>query len=232
MSSIPANAVIDSASITLNVTDASTAAVYTMYDVTKPWVDGTQNGVQDTAGANWTNYNQTGPFPWGTAGASKIDTGSIDRNTVNLWSTTAGSFTPTGSRTVSLTAGGLTVLSRWLAGGVNNGVIIQLYSGTSSDTLAFDSKEGTTPPALNVTYCLPTSTTTYTLTANNDGNGSVTLAPTGGTYTSGTTVTLTPVPNTVTSSMAGLAPTLVTSSTPAVSTRSSWTRTRLSRRTS
>ena len=96
---------------------------------------------------------------------------------------------------MTLTAGGLTVLSRWLAGGVNNGVVIQLYSGTSSDTLAFDSKEGTTPPVLNVTYCLPTSTTTYTLTANNDGNGSVTLAPTGGTYTSGTTVTLTPVPN-------------------------------------
>ena len=27
---------------------------------------------------------------------------------------------------------------------------------------------------------------TYTLTANGDGNGSVTLSPTGGTYTSGT----------------------------------------------
>jgi hypothetical protein len=37
--------------------------------------------------------------------------------------------------------------------------------------------------------------TTYTLTAGNDGHGSVTLSPPGGTYASGTTVTLTPVPN-------------------------------------
>ena len=36
---------------------------------------------------------------------------------------------------------------------------------------------------------------TYTLTANNDGHGTVTLNPAGGTYASGTTVTLTPVPN-------------------------------------
>ncbi len=36
---------------------------------------------------------------------------------------------------------------------------------------------------------------TYTLTAGNDGHGTVTLDPTGGTYASGTTVTLTPVPN-------------------------------------
>jgi hypothetical protein len=36
---------------------------------------------------------------------------------------------------------------------------------------------------------------TYTLTAGNDGNGTVTLDPSGGSYASGTTVTLTPVPN-------------------------------------
>jgi uncharacterized repeat protein (TIGR01451 family) len=36
---------------------------------------------------------------------------------------------------------------------------------------------------------------TYTMTAGNDAHGTVTLNPTGGTYTSGTTVTLTPVPN-------------------------------------
>jgi prophage antirepressor-like protein len=37
--------------------------------------------------------------------------------------------------------------------------------------------------------------TTYTLTASSSGHGSVTLNPPGGTYASGTTVTLTPVPN-------------------------------------
>ena len=45
------------------------------------------------------------------------------------------------------------------------------------------------------TFKADTGTPTYTLTAGNDGNGAVTLNPTGGTYDSGTTVTLTPVPN-------------------------------------
>ena len=36
----------------------------------------------------------------------------------------------------------------------------------------------------------------YTLTAGNDGHGSVTLSPAGGSYNNGTTVTLTPVPDT------------------------------------
>ncbi len=36
---------------------------------------------------------------------------------------------------------------------------------------------------------------TYTLTAGNDGHGTVSLNPTGGTYATGTTVTLTPLPN-------------------------------------
>ena len=77
-----------------------------MYDVTKPWVEGAQNGAAEAAGASWTNYNTTGPFPWGTGGASQTGSGSIDRGTVNLWSVTSGSFTPTGSKTVTLNAGG------------------------------------------------------------------------------------------------------------------------------
>ncbi len=51
---------------------------------------------------------------------------------------------------------------------------------------------GTNPPSLMVCYNPPVY---YTLTAGNDGHGSVTLSPTGGTYTSGTVVTLTPAPN-------------------------------------
>ena len=144
-----------------------------MYDVTKPWVEGTQNGAADTAGASWTNYNTTGPFPWGTAGASTTGTGSIDRDTLNLWSTTASSFTPTGSKTVSLNADGLTVVRRWLAGGANNGVLIQLTTSGASDTLAFDSREGTTPPVLSVTYCLGTPPS-FTVTFDpNGGTGSM-----------------------------------------------------------
>jgi len=45
------------------------------------------------------------------------------------------------------------------------------------------------------TFKYGTGPTTYALTVNDDGHGTVTLSPSGGTYTSGTTVTLTPVPN-------------------------------------
>ncbi len=135
LSSIPVNAIVDSASVKLNVTTTSTTGAFPMYDVAKPWVEGTANGAADTGGgASWTNYNTTGPFPWGTAGGSNTATGSIDRDTLNLWNAASSSFTPTGSRTVTLTADGLTVLKRWLAGGVNDGVIIQ---NTSSGSIRY-----------------------------------------------------------------------------------------------
>jgi hypothetical protein len=186
LSSVPANASVTSASIALNVTDSSTIA-YPLYDVAKQWVEGTGAA---GSGATWATYD--GSIAWGTAGASTT-TGNIDRGTLNLWSSTTTSFSATGVSTVSLTADGLAVVRRWVAGGSNNGVMIQQYSG-SSNTLYFNSAEGTTPPKLNLNYCTG-APPTYNLTADNDGNGTVTLNPIGGVYASGTTVTLTPVPS-------------------------------------
>jgi uncharacterized repeat protein (TIGR02543 family) len=45
------------------------------------------------------------------------------------------------------------------------------------------------------TFKAGTSAPTYTLTAGNDSHGTVSLSPAGGSYTEGTNVTLTPVPN-------------------------------------
>ena len=184
LSSIPANASVISASIALNVTDSSTIA-YPLYDMAKPWVEGTGAAA---SGATWVTYD--GNIAWGTAGASTT-TGNIDRGTLNLWSSSTTSFSTAGVRTVSLTADGLAVVRRWVAGGSNNGVMIQQYSG-SSNTLYFNSAEGATPPKLNLNYCTG-APPTYNLTADDDGNGTVTLNPIGGVYASGTTVTLTPV---------------------------------------
>jgi hypothetical protein len=63
--------------------------------------------------------------------------------------------------------------------------------GTFSGNIAHTSEGATTQNVAvsgSVLY-------TYTLIVGNDGNGSVTLDPAGGTYTNGTVVTLTPVPN-------------------------------------
>ena len=165
VSSIPSNASISSASIILNVSDASTFA-YPLYDLAKPFAEGS---------ATWTNY--VGTNAWGTAGAQLI-TGAIDRGTTNLWNSTTSSFngTPPPSFTATvplLDPAGLNVVRRWLTGGTNNGVIIQDYTASSTDSLAFDSREGTTPPVLKIHYCLGTPPT-FTVTFDpNGGTGSM-----------------------------------------------------------
>ena len=172
VSSIPSNASIATASITFNVTDAS-AIAFSLYDVGKPWLEG--NGTSGS-GATWASYN--GTTAWQTAGVGATS-GALDRGDKNLWSTTTSSFTPIGARTVSLNADGLNAVKRWVAGGSNNGVTMQLYSG-SSDVLSFDSAESISntptpgiPPTLNINYCLGTPPT-YTVTFDaNGGTGSM-----------------------------------------------------------
>ncbi len=166
LGSIPSNAVVTSASIVLNVTDTSTVA-YPLYDVAKPWVEGDGSS---GSGATWATYD--GSTAWGTAGASTT-TGNIDRGTLNLWTST-GSFGSAGLSTVPLTAAGLNVVKRWVAGGSNNGVMVQQYSGTTN-TLYFDAREGTTAPALSINYCLGTLPS-FTVTFDANG-GTGTMSP-------------------------------------------------------
>ena len=62
---------------------------------------------------------------------------------------------------MTLNPTGLTVVQRWAAGGLNNGVIIQDYTSGSSDNLIFDSSESITEanrPKLNYTHCVPNNT--------------------------------------------------------------------------
>ena len=172
LNSIPANAFINTASIQLQVTDASTIA-YPLYDLTRAWVEG--NGTAGS-GATWATYDGTNA--WGAAGASQT-TGSVDRGITNLWNSTASSFSPVGSKTVTLNTDGLAIVRQWLTGGANNGVIIQQYSSTDN-TLYFDSAEGATPPRLNINYCLPNNTAPAqpTLASPADGATDVSTSPT------------------------------------------------------
>jgi hypothetical protein len=154
--SIPSNATVITASMAISVSDTSTVG-YPMYDVAKPWVEG--NGTSGS-GATWATYD--GSVGWGTAGVNAT-TGNIDRGTLNLWSATSSSFSSLGLSKVPVTGPGLAVVKRWVTGGSNNGVVILQYSGTSN-TLYFDSREGVTPPALVISYCLgapPAFTVTF-----------------------------------------------------------------------
>ena len=108
------------------------------------------------------------------------------------------SFSSTGSKTVAFNSNGIAVVQGWIAGTTANyGLTMQSYSTTSgSDDLQISSSENTpnAGPTLNITIPFRPAPP-ITLTVSNDGNGSVNISPTGGTYTEGTVVTLTPVAN-------------------------------------
>ena len=150
ISSIPAGSTIQSASISVNVTNATVAPGYDLFEMAQAWVEGTQNGAAGT-GATWNTYDGTNAWPGG-AGAGGAGTGS--RNTTVL-----GSAVPTalGSYNFSLNASGLTVLQSWVNTPANNKGFM-MWAGTTTDGLGVDSKEATTVenrPKLTITYCQP-----------------------------------------------------------------------------
>lgn len=191
LSSIPANAVISAASLKLYVSTAG-SATFNLYNMRRAWVEGTGTGSATGDGATWQTYDGTNA--WGKNGAANT---TSDRYDTNLWGAESSSFSTTGSKTVPLNTAGLDVVKGWVNGSIPNyGLTIQNYTTGSTD-VQFSTRNNATEanrPALVLSYCLE-SGTTYTLTATNDGNGTVTLNPAGGTYADGTVVTLTPVPN-------------------------------------
>jgi hypothetical protein len=151
LSSIPTNATVSSASLSLYVEDAS-SLVFNLYNMRRAWVEGTGNRTASTTSANWNTYD--GAASWGTVGAANT---SSDRYDTNLWGAGTSSFSSTGSKTVALNADGVAVVQGWLSGPASNyGLIMQNYSGSTSNAVFFSSSEATTPanrPKLNITYC-------------------------------------------------------------------------------
>jgi cysteine-rich repeat protein len=163
LSSIPSDATVSSASLSLYVEDASPLA-FNLYNMRRAWVEGTGNRAASTTSANWNTYD--GSNSWGTVGAA--NTGS-DRYDTNLWGATTSSFSSTGSKTEALNANGVGVVQGWINGSANNGLIIQNYSGSTNNAAFFTSREGSTTanrPTLNISYCgsgvTPTPTATPT----------------------------------------------------------------------
>ena len=162
---IPADATVSAASLSFYVTDGSNYA-YSLYNMRRAWVEGTNNGAPGT-GASW-NYYGAGTGSWGTTGAQNT---ASDRYDMNLWDATASNFNTTGSVTFDLNTSGLAVVQGWIAGSDNYGLTIQNYSGTTTDVWEAASSEATTEanrPKLNISYCAsasPTISINGTLTA-------------------------------------------------------------------
>ena len=78
----------------------------------------------------------------------------------------------------------------------SSGYAFSSFSGPNADNVVYSGGVYTIVMNSNKVMTANFSAITYTLTASNDGHGAVNLNPTGGTYSAGLTVTLTPVANT------------------------------------
>ncbi|KYF52723.1 hypothetical protein BE04_07245 [Sorangium cellulosum] len=132
LSGIPAGSTVQSASITLQVTDGS-SNTYNVYEVKRSWSE---------SQVTWNNATST--TAWATAGAM----GSTDRG--NLVGSVTGSA---GSRTITLNAAGVALVQAWVDGTSNNGVVIASSSNTNGIDFA-SSEHGTVSyrPKLTITY--------------------------------------------------------------------------------
>jgi len=137
LSGIPAGSVVQSASITLRISNA-TANTYEIYEMVRPWSE---------SQASWQNA-ATGTA-WATAGAIAAS----DRGAV------IGTITgATGSKTVTLNGAGVSLVQSWVDGGTNAG--IGIASASNTDGLDVRSSEYSTAsyrPKLTITYAPPDS---------------------------------------------------------------------------
>jgi hypothetical protein len=129
--SIPTDAVVQSATITFNVTNLSNQT-YSIYGLLRDWVEGQVTWNQASTGGNWTT-------PGG------------DRDSTVLGTITAPA---TGLRTITLNAAGIALVQSWISSpATNRGITILNYAAT--DGLDVDSSEATTAtnrPKLTITY--------------------------------------------------------------------------------
>ncbi len=138
LNTVPSGAVIQSASINVNVLNPSTNS-YPLYQLLSDWLETEVSWDQVQAGQ-----------AWAVAGAQ----GTGDRGTTVLGSLTAGGV---GSQSIDLNTDALNVIQNWIDGNASNyGFIIA--SSTSTDGADLSSRNSATAslrPRLNLTYTVP-----------------------------------------------------------------------------
>jgi Bacterial Ig-like domain len=128
LSQIPSGATVSSATVTLNLTNASLQS-YGAYELKRVWNEGQLSWNQAATGT-----------PWATAGAK----GTTDRGSQ------IASVTPTNIAPYTFTIPA-SVVQGWVsAPSSNNGIL--LANTTNSDGFVFQTKEGANPPKLTINY--------------------------------------------------------------------------------
>jgi hypothetical protein len=154
LSSIPAGATVNSATVTLNISnhanDSGTPQTYGAYELKKAWNENQITWNQPASGTSWE-----------TAGA----TGTTDRGAkiANVTPIALGSYTFTIPSSV---------VQGWLsAPSSNNGIV--LADTINDDGFIFSSKEGTSAPKLAVTYTAASDTTPPETSIDSGPSGTV-----------------------------------------------------------
>ncbi len=139
VAAIPSGSAVESASITLQVTNRTDDA-YEVYGLKRPWVESEATWTQPSAGETWESP--------GVQGVG-------DRDATALASFTAPS---TGEITVPLNAAGVALVQAWVDNpSTNHGLIFMDYDGASNG-VEFRSREAalaTDRPKLTITYSPP-----------------------------------------------------------------------------
>ncbi len=138
ISSIPAGSEIQSASIRINVENATAAPGFDLYAMEQAWTEG---------GATWETYDGSTVWPGGSGGAGTGSRGS----------TALGNVAPTSTDFYDLTlnSAGVSVLQDWLDNPANNRGLM-VWAGSTTDGLDFSAKENgitASRPRLRVEYC-------------------------------------------------------------------------------
>ena len=169
LSFIPVGATITGATLYLEATANTGVDQIDAFRLTESWVEGAGTGTPDDA--NWD-----------------------ERDGINSWSSSGGSYDNTAVAT--LNAGGAagqhnwdvtTLVQDWYNGVLSNFGFLLGSPDAGGDTVTYDSREGTTPPQLHVTYDFTNQVPTIT----SDGGGAAAAINADENQTSVTTVTAT-----------------------------------------
>src|SRR5262245_9363588 len=136
LSAIPANAIVNSATLQMQATQIGGALNIGVYEIQESWSEGVKDGGVDAA--NWN-----------------------ERETATPWTSAGGTFDPTAVASINTNAVGqhswdiTSLVQAWVDGTkANNGVMIGSPDGGGNRTVTYDSREtvGGTAPVLVIDY--------------------------------------------------------------------------------
>ena len=190
LSGFPTNAVITNATLSLYVYYKNYNALYWgVHRITTPWIEGTGKGSATSGGATW--YSTGTGSPWITPGGDYVSTPDAEIS--------SSSYSAANWLSLDVTS----TVSNWVSGVYSNYGFMGIAENGSTLSTSWLTRECANQglrPQLVVLYqsgsAVASNLRTVSVTTAGSGTGSVVLDPAGGTYLTGSVVTVTAIPGT------------------------------------